>query len=52
MCFRDAVMIAVINCATSIFAGFVIFSVIGYMAKKAGVDVEEMANQGMFDFLS
>ena len=43
---RDAVLIPFINCGTSIFAGFVIFSVVGFMSKQAGVDVEDVATAG------
>ena len=43
---RDAMMICCINTCTSIFAGFVIFSVIGYMATVQGKLVEEVARGG------
>ncbi|XP_037086915.1 sodium- and chloride-dependent GABA transporter 1-like [Pollicipes pollicipes] len=43
---RDAMMICSINSCTSIFAGFVIFSVIGYMATIQGKPVEEVAAAG------
>lgn len=39
-------MVPFINCATSIYAGFAIFSVLGYMAKLKGVPVEEVAETG------
>ena len=43
---RDAMIVSLINCATSFFAGFVIFSVVGFMAKISGRDVEKVADQG------
>ena len=44
--FRDAVMVAIGNCCTSFFAGFVIFGIIGFMAHELGVKVEDVAAQG------
>lgn len=43
---RDAVLTSAINSATSFLAGFVIFSVLGYMAKRLNVDVKDIAAEG------
>ena len=39
-------MVALINCGTSIFAGFVIFSVLGYMAHASNLEVENVVEKG------
>ena len=43
---RDAIIVSVMDCLTSIFAGLVIFSIIGYMAAELGKDVSEVAAEG------
>ena len=45
-CFRDAVFIGLANCATSFFAGFVVFSFVGFMAYELDKDVAEVAKDG------
>lgn len=45
-CYRDAILVAIINCSTSIFAGFVIFSMLGYMATVTNQDVQDVTSSG------
>ncbi|XP_042898063.1 sodium- and chloride-dependent glycine transporter 1 isoform X2 [Parasteatoda tepidariorum] len=44
--YRDSILIPIINCGTSIFAGFVVFSIIGFMAYETGKSIEEVVSQG------
>ena len=43
----DAVTVTVINCGTSLFAGFVVFSILGFMAEKQQVAVKDVVSHGM-----
>ncbi|CAH1378553.1 hypothetical protein MTP99_002379 [Tenebrio molitor] len=44
--YKDALLTSFINSATSFIAGFVIFSVLGYMAHAAGCSIQEVATEG------
>ena len=46
VCCRDAVIVAITNCGTSVYAGFAIFSVIGFMSQDLGVPIAEAATSG------
>jgi solute carrier family 6 amino acid transporter-like protein 5/7/9/14 len=43
---RDSLIVPITNILTSFYAGFVIFSVLGYMSVKKGLKMEEVAAQG------
>ncbi|MDD5071071.1 MAG: sodium-dependent transporter, partial [Candidatus Omnitrophica bacterium] len=44
---RDAFLIGIINCAFSLFAGFGVFSVLGYMAHNTGLKFDEVITQSI-----
>lgn len=43
---RDTLIVAFGNIATSLFAGFVIFAIIGYLAKELDMNIEDVVEQG------
>ncbi|PVD38967.1 hypothetical protein C0Q70_01592 [Pomacea canaliculata] len=43
---RDSITIPIINCLTSFYAGFAIFSVLGYMARAKNVSVSAVTTEG------
>ena len=45
---RDSLIISLVNCGTSVFAGFVIFATVGYMAHTQGRNIEEVASEGLY----
>lgn len=49
---RDCFYLCLLNSATSIVAGFAIFSVLGFMTYEQGVDISEVAESGMYCFAS
>ncbi|XP_058125149.1 sodium-dependent dopamine transporter [Anopheles ziemanni] len=44
--YKDALLTSLINSATSFVAGFVIFSVLGYMANASGQSIQDVATEG------
>ncbi|KAI0215923.1 Sodium- and chloride-dependent glycine transporter 1 [Lamellibrachia satsuma] len=45
-CFRDAIMINIVSFLTSLYAGFAVFSIIGYMAVSQGVEIKDVIDSG------
>ncbi|XP_072311165.1 sodium- and chloride-dependent betaine transporter-like [Eucyclogobius newberryi] len=45
-CYRDCLALCCLNSATSIFAGFVVFSVLGFMAYELQMPMEEVTSSG------
>ncbi len=43
---RDSILFSFFNSGTSFYGGFLIFSVLGFMAKNQGVKVEDVAKSG------
>uniref|UniRef100_A0A8C1UNV1 Transporter n=1 Tax=Cyprinus carpio TaxID=7962 RepID=A0A8C1UNV1_CYPCA len=45
-CYRDSLWLCLLNSGTSVVAGFAVFSVLGFMAQKQGVPIDEVAESG------
>ncbi|XP_061570710.1 sodium- and chloride-dependent betaine transporter-like [Cololabis saira] len=45
-CYKDCLLLCCLNSATSIFAGFVVFSVLGFMAYDLNLDIAEVTSSG------
>ncbi|XP_075210738.1 sodium-dependent noradrenaline transporter-like [Lycorma delicatula] len=45
-CYRDCIITTAVNCFTSFFSGFVIFTYLGYMSHKQGIPISSVASEG------
>ncbi|XP_045505160.1 sodium-dependent noradrenaline transporter-like [Colias croceus] len=45
-CYRDCLITTLVNCFTSFFSGFVIFTYLGFMSHKQGVPISSVATEG------
>ncbi|XP_061639309.1 sodium- and chloride-dependent GABA transporter 2-like isoform X1 [Phyllopteryx taeniolatus] len=45
-CYKDCLLLCLLNSCTSVVAGFAVFSVLGFMAHEQGVPVSEVAESG------
>uniref|UniRef100_A0A3P9C895 Transporter n=1 Tax=Maylandia zebra TaxID=106582 RepID=A0A3P9C895_9CICH len=45
-CYKDSLMLCLLNSGTSVVAGFAVFSVLGFMAHEQGVPIAEVAESG------
>ncbi|OWF55165.1 Sodium- and chloride-dependent glycine transporter 2 [Mizuhopecten yessoensis] len=45
-CYRDSIMLTFICEGTSIFGGFVVFAVVGFMAERTGMTISEVVSTG------
>ncbi|OIO59078.1 MAG: hypothetical protein AUJ55_04015 [Proteobacteria bacterium CG1_02_64_396] len=44
---RDALIVSILNCGFSLFAGFAVFSTLGFMAQAKGVGIDEVVAQSI-----
>ncbi|KAM7399628.1 hypothetical protein PAMP_018881 [Pampus punctatissimus] len=45
-CYKDCLYLCLLNCVTSVVAGFAVFSVLGFMAHEQDVPISEVAESG------
>ncbi|XP_068105668.1 sodium- and chloride-dependent neutral and basic amino acid transporter B(0+)-like [Hyperolius riggenbachi] len=45
-CYLDSIAVSIVNCLTSILAGFAIFSILGHMALISGKKVSDVVDEG------
>jgi len=45
-CYRDSILLSLVNSFTSFFAGFAVFAFLGFMSCESGIDIEHVAASG------
>ncbi|XP_061683677.1 sodium- and chloride-dependent GABA transporter 2-like [Syngnathoides biaculeatus] len=45
-CYKDSLLLCLLNSCTSVVAGFAVFSVLGFMAHEQGVPISQVAESG------
>lgn len=45
-CYRDSILLSLVNSFTSFFAGFAVFAFLGFMSCESGIDIEHVATSG------
>ncbi|XP_072308495.1 solute carrier family 6 member 11a [Eucyclogobius newberryi] len=45
-CYKDSFYLCLLNSGTSFISGFAIFSILGYMSQKQGIDIASVADSG------
>lgn len=48
---RDCLVTTAVNCFTSFFSGFVIFTYLGFMSHKQGVPISSVATEGIISII-
>ena len=51
-CFRDAYIVSLGDAITSVFAGLVIFAILGFMANELSTTVDKVADEGSDSYVS
>lgn len=46
--YRDSLIVPLVNSLTSFYVGFVVFSVVGFMAYESGLPVANVITSGMY----
>lgn len=45
-CYKDAILLSIVNSGTSVFAGFAVFAFLGFMSCESGIPIKDVATSG------